>query len=161
MITSGLYQALCRHPFRTANSLAESVDQRVCLNLSYSVTKFLERLLFEPVSQCLGQRFWFPPRPMCCKVTKNPPVMALEVSSTFATVLFNCLHIKFLQSLRQCVDQRSLPLTLAIVSPSAASFLVLAYRAVSRKVILLYISANVFASVSYFTCVGMSGRPVS
>ena len=155
-----VYHALCRHPFQTVNSLAESVDQRVCLNLSKLVTKFLERLLFELVSKCVGQRFWFPPWPMCCKVTKNPPVKALEVTAPLQLV-FNCLHLKFLQSLGQCVDQRSLPLTLAIVSPSAASFLVLACRAVSRKVILLYISANVFASVIYFTCVGISGRPVS
>ena len=40
--------------------------------------------------------------------------------------------------------------------PSAATFLVLACRAVSRKVILLYISAYVFASVCYLTCVGMT-----
>lgn len=41
-----VYQALCRHPPQTANSLAESVDQRLCLNLSQFVNKFLERLLF-------------------------------------------------------------------------------------------------------------------
>ena len=154
-----LYQALLayRHLYI---SLVECFVQRLSLYLSKFVTKCLE-VFSSTLSACVYQRFCFSCRPMCGKVSKTPPVLAIQPTSTFPC-LSQIFWISIIAILLGSMGDLGIcltrwPLYHQVPQPCCLQ----ACPAESRQALQLYSSGNLLPSISLSTCDGTSANSVS
>ena len=150
-----LYQALL--PYRHLYiSLVESFVQRRSLHLGEFVTKCLE-FFSSTLSACV-QRFCSSRPPMFGKVSKTPPVLAIQPTSTFPSVSqFFCISIFAILlgsvgDLGICLTRW--PLYHQVPRPCCLQ----ACPAESRQALQLYSSGNLLPNIFLCSCDGTSGN---
>ena len=118
---------------------AKCLDLHFCLSVRNCVVSFLDHHLYHSVAKSVDQR------------------LGLLLSELVSKCLERLLFLPVSQFVDQRVCLTLWPMCYQIPLPTC----LLACHAVSRLALLLYFSANVLPSVTYYTCVAMSRSPVS